>query len=314
MKDRTILMIAAILLVLFFGARYYFSLQQSPDFSAPLIQIDTAGVTTLFIAPPGEETEIALRREDGNWIASNGQIHLKTSQEVISAILGAIADVRIKLVVTQKPGEWADYDVLESTGTRIRVYEGQKLLEDFIVGKTQTTPEGLTFTHLRLTDEDEVYAIDGSLKNIFKLNFNDFRSKEILNIIPEVNISEFEWQNPDTVLFFQRGETGWLQGATTLDSLEVEKYLRNLHQVSGEAFADDFDEVQGAKLLFEVLTIPNNQTDEPFVISCYRDTTRQLPFIIHSSQNRDAYFASDSMGIYQRIFKNLQTLLPSEQK
>lgn len=312
MKDRTILIIAVILLALFFGARYYFSLRQSPDFSAPLIQIDTAAVTTLFIAPPGEETEIALRREDGNWIASNGQIHLKTSQDIITAILGAIANVRTTLIVTQKPGEWADYDVLESTGTRVRVYEGQKLLEDFIVGKTQTTPEGLTFTHLRLTDEDEVYAINGSLKNIFKLNFNDFRSKQILNIISEVNIGEFEWQSPDTLLQFQRTDTGWRQGEMILDSLKVEKYLRSLRNISGNYFADDFDEVQDADLLFEVLTIPNNQTDEPFVISCYRDTTRQMPFIIHSSQNRDAYFSSDSTDIYQRIFKNLRILLPSE--
>lgn len=314
MKDRTILMIAAILLAVFFGMRYYFSVKQSPDFSAPLIQIDSARVTTLFIAPPENETEIALRREEGYWIASNGQIHIKTSPEVISRILGTITNIRTKLVVTQKPAAWSDYEVLEASGTRIRVYEGQKLLEDFIVGKTKTTPEGATLTYLRLTDENEVYAIEETLKGVFNLNFNDFRSKEILNLSSSIPILAFEWQTQDTLLSFQRADAGWQLGGIKLDSLSVEKYLRNIRTISGETFADDFDEVQGADLLFEVLTIPNNQADEPFVISCYLDTTRQMPFIIHSTQNRDAYFASDSTGIYQRIFKKLQALIPPEQQ
>ncbi len=308
MKDRTILIIAGIALMIYFAARFYFSSRQDASFNATLIRIDTAMVSSILITPPGEQTDIVIRREGALWIASNGHTNIKAKPDAMNALLGLLTHIRIQAVATQKPSEWQDYNVQEQVGMRVRVYRSQELLEDFIIGKTRITPEGTTLSYLRLTGEDEVYAVTGSIARHLSLSFNDFRNNLILRT--EGSINALDWHIADTLLQIRRNERGWFCGKIEIDSLKMANYLRSLRFVFGDVFADDFDEVKGEKLLFEKIVIFDSTTVEPFVLSCYRDTTRVLPFVIRSNQNTEAFFASDSLGVFHNLFQPLRDLLP----
>jgi hypothetical protein len=90
-----------------------------------------------------------------------------------------------------------------------------------------------------------------------------------------------------------------------LDSTKVAGYLNVLRNISGTEFADDFDELQSNNYQYKTLTVKGNNILEPFIVRCYRDSTREKVYILHSNQNSDAYFASDSAGVYQRLFKGI---------
>ncbi len=292
-----------------YAAFHFFKSKKSQPFDAELIRIDTTRVTSLLISLPNDQAEITLQRENGVWIASNGQINIRATSETTSSMLRALTNFKIREVIAQSSADWAAYALTEARATRIRVYANNQLLEDFMIGKSEIHPETeARISYLRLTDEDEVYAVEGILSNHFGYDFSDFRNKTILQMEPNLTMVSFEVTLPDTTFTYVRTPEGWQVNEMKLDSGRVESYLNSLRQISGEVFADDFDEVQGGSLLFSTLTLQPENGGEPFVIQCYRDSTRSMPFIIHSSQNPDAYFASDSLGIFARIIASLHQL------
>ncbi|MDX1941190.1 MAG: DUF4340 domain-containing protein [Saprospiraceae bacterium] len=308
MKDRTILLIVLLMIIVYLALRY-FPKGRDPNFNATFIQLDTTSLASLLITSPNSTAELSLRRTEGQWIASNGQVHIKAPADLMNPLLRTLYHIKTQFVATQSPKDWSEYGVSENLGTRIRIYDAHGLREDFVVGKIQVTPAGKTLSYVRFADANEVYAVEGTPMQNLQLNFDAFRNKNILQLNNINNIQEFLYETPDTLLQFQRTVQGWMLGASLLDSARMERYLQSLQSLRGETFADDFDEVEQAEQLFMTLTIFEDEDEEQFVIHCFRDSTRQMPFIIHSNQNSEAYFASDSVGLYRIVFRNLLDLV-----
>lgn len=300
---RSGVLIALIILVLSGYGVYRFYSQPVAPFSGTLIKVDTAQVTSILLETPPNRIEIALLRETTGWIASNGQTNIKASDAIVNSLLQALSDVKIKEVVATKAAAWTTFGVDDKQGVHVRVYEGKKLLDDLIIGKSDTDPtSGQPISYLRLSEEEEVFAVYGELALAFSQDFRAFRNRLLLQLTPDMHITMLEFETPDTLVKWTQTPAGWAAGTTILDSVSMAQYLRKLTQINGEIFADDFDEVQGSKYLYQVLKISGEYIELPFVITCYRDTTRNPPFIIHSNQNKEAFFASDSVGIYNTIF------------
>jgi hypothetical protein len=84
--------------------------------------------------------------------------------------------------------------------------------------------------------------------------------------------------------------------------MAVESYLDALRHLSGDSFADDFDELRAPRLETRRLSLSGTHLSRPIEVVVYRDSIRLQPFILQSSQNSDAYFASDSAGIFRKLF------------
>ncbi len=284
-----------------YGLYRFFSQPQQP-FHAHLMSLNTQEVTSLLIEKPGK-AETSIFRESNGWIASNGQINLKASPTMIQALLQNLSQITIQEVVATERKFWKVYGVDAAQGVHVRVYQGTELLEDFIIGKSDTDPTTQSpISYLRLTKGEEVYAVPGNLALDFNRDFTAFRNRLVLQMNPNVEIAALELHTLDTILQWVHTAEGWKNHAAVLDSMKMERYLQPLQYVASDAFADDFDEVQGSKYLYQILIITKKDNTEPFVITCYRDTTRKPTFIIQSSQNKETFFASDSLGIYHTIF------------
>ncbi|MFN7118109.1 MAG: DUF4340 domain-containing protein [Saprospiraceae bacterium] len=300
---RTGVFISLLILALTGYGLYHFFSQPKPPFNPPLLNIRPGEVTSLLISMPGGSNEITLLRESNGWIASNGQINIKASSNIIQDLITALANVTVHEVVATERKFWKVYGVDAAQGIRIRLYADKTLLEDFIIGKLDTDPSTqLPISYLRLLSGEEVYAVPGKLALDFNRDFKNFRNPLILQINNPSDIAEIELETPDTIFQYIRTPEGWKSESTFLDTLQMERYLQTLREIHSDSFADDFDEVAGSKYLYQILTIKNKTNTEPFIITCYRDTTRNPPFIIQSSQNKEAFFASDSLGIYHTIF------------
>lgn len=290
-----------------YGLFQLFSSKKEAIFQANLIAVDTAMVSSVLLSNnPHSGTDLSFLRENEDWIISNEQIHIKVSATIMQELLKMVTAVKTNEVVAKDRKSWKIYGVDELQGVRIRLYNEKKLLEDFVVGKSDTNPQTQEpLSYLRLTGEDEVYVVMGNIAAVFGQNFTDARSRLILQLAPSVEITELKYQLPDTTWHFIQTSEGWKSGDLLLDSIPIIRYLQQLRHISGDVFADDFDEVQGSKHLYQTLTIQGKNIEEPLVITCYRDTTLQMQFIIHSSQNPEAFFESDSTGIYKKIFRNV---------
>ncbi len=299
----------ALLLLLLVGIGYgirHFSLGKSKDgFHATLIQLDTARITAMLITPPGGQPDIALRREANGWLVATAQHHVPVRPEVMSQLLGRLREVRIREIATQGRRDWAQYGVDERQGVRVRIYQERQLLEDFIVGTDATETQAF----VRISGQEEVYVTDNALFRAVRQEFNPVRSQLLLQLPATLKNLTLEWRRPDTSFIMQQMDDSWQLNAQVIEASLAVNWLHAIRQLHGAVFADDFDEVSGEKFLYHTLTIHSQALQEPLVVQCYRDTTRTLPFVLHSNQNPRAFFATDSAGLFQQLF--LPPFLPA---
>ena len=311
MNNKTLLILFLLLLGIY-GLTKVFSGKKEKSFKTELIQVDTSKVSQIVIKPKApEQGEITLKKEATGWIASQGNINVKATQNAVNSLLGNLVLIKTKHIAANKEEKWPDYEVQEGQGTLVKVYQGEKLLEDFVVGRfsyNQQTQSGLSY--LRLNGEKEVYAVDGFLTLTFGQQFNSYRNRGFLKMNPEMEITEFTYQRPDTSLNFVKANGQWvLNGLVPIDSTKMATYLSKLANLSGNDFADDFDELQAATLPSYSLSLKGNNILEPLSIHCYQDTSRAQPFVFRSNQNTEAYFSSDSTGLFKQVFIGLEESL-----
>ncbi len=322
--NNKVLLIILVALLAIYGLSRLLSGNKETTFKAELIKVDTATVNSITIDPRGEEASFTLRKESGRWIATRDALSVKASQNAVQSLLGNLALIKTKHIAAKSKDKWAEYQVADTSGTRIQVYDkGGNLLEDFIIGKFdfqqapppqqpmqfQQQQQPVITSFVRLSGENEIYAVDGMPVISMGQGFESYRNKDIIRMKREMEITSFEYRLEDTTIQFQKTPEGWATDGLQLDSMKVENYLNVLRNLPGSTFADDFDELSTGRYPQQQLTISGNNIEEPFLVTVYQDTTREKPFIIRSNYNPDAYFSSDSSGVYSKLFKPVKELV-----
>jgi len=285
MKNKTLLLIFLFLLGIFLASQFAFE-KKTRTFKTELIQLDTASITSILLYPKGDNQEETLLKKESNfWVVSKGNITTKANQGAVQSILRNLALIKTKRVASKSAEKWADYEVEESSGSRVKAYAGDKLLEDFIVGRfnfNQQTRTGISY--VRLTQGNEVYAVDGFLSMTMGQGFDAYRNKEILALAKD-NITQVAINTLGTTTVLQKGIADWAQDGATIDSTAIATYLTGLQTISGVTFVNDFDEMQSQPLLYKTLSIEGNNMTSPILVKAFRDTTRTEPYIIQSFGN-----------------------------
>lgn len=302
MKNKTLLLIFLSLLVIFLATQFAFE-KKTRTFKTELIQLDTAAITSILLYPKGDNQEETLLKKEANfWVVSKGNITNKANQGAVQSILRNLALIKTKRVASKSAEKWADYEVEESSGSRVKAFAGDKLLEDFIVGRfnfNQQSRQGISY--VRLTKGNEVYAVDGFLSMTMGQGFDAYRNKEILTVGKD-DITQVAINTLGITTVLQKGIADWAQDGTTIDSTAISTYLTGLQSIIGVNFVNDFDEVESQPLLYKTLSLEGNNIANPILIKAYRDTTRSEPYIIQSSLNEGSYFASGEDGVFGKLF------------
>jgi len=302
MKNKTLLLIFLGLLVVFLATQFAFE-KKTRTFKTELIQLDTASITSILLYPKSDNQEETLLKKEGNfWVVSKGNITTKANQGAVQSILRNLALIKTKRVASKSVEKWTDYEVEESSGSRVKAYAGDQLLEDFIVGRfnfNQQSRQGISY--VRLTQGNEVYAVDGFLSMTIGQGFDAYRNKEILNVSKD-NLAKITINTLGTTTILQKGIADWTQDGAPIDSATIATYLTGLQNVSGASFVNDFDEIGSQSLLYKTLSLEGNNIPSPILIKAFRDTTRAVPYILQSSSNEGNYFASDVDGPFEKLF------------
>ena len=288
------------------------------SFPGELIRVDTSAVYSMVLQPqldPG--TEITLTREGTDWMVSNGTLSTKAAAGSVDPMLRELALIKMERIAANNRDKWAEYEVSDGKGSRVRVYDrNNQVLEDFVAGRFAPDPQPQSgISSLRLAKGDEVYAVNGPAATTFNQGFDYFRDKRLLQFDPGQNINRLELILPgDSLITLQKTQNQWIaSNGAKPDTTALLNYLSGLRSISGAGFAEGFDEVSGSSSYLGKLKIFGDHLEVPAQIGCFPSGNPEQPFVLHSSQNPDAYFSSDSSGVYRRIFGTLQALL-SEKK
>lgn len=303
-----------ILLVILGGIYLITKLTQKEDrtFRSEMVTIDSADVTKMVILPKlgSEGQEVTITKTGNEWkLESEGKSY-KADPSSIKNILAELMRMKSERVAAVEDSKWDQYEVSDSTGTRIQLYKGKKMISDLYVGKfdytqpkgpqdpRQQQPRGKMSTYVRPAEENSVYVVDGFIKMSIQPNVNAYRDKTLFASNKE-DLTKITYNYSNYDKFVLTKENGiWLLDGTPADSIKTSLYLNKLAKITSSNFIDDVEPFSHTPA-FQIQIEGNNML--PVELNAYPADSANK-FVITSSKVPDAKYSGLKAGLFDRIF------------
>lgn len=292
--------------------------QKERNFRTDLVMLDTAAVSALELQAPDREA-IRFEKTSQGWEVSQGDKVAEADHQAIKSLVQTLDDLRPRRLAARSKDKWERFEVNDSLGTRVQVFAGTDLLSDLYIGKYSlmqppAQPGAMPMqprapqarSYVRLADEETVYAVDGYLSNTFNKSFNSWRNARFLKLDKNA-IRELAFAYPaDSSFTLKLEDDQWKMDAFVADSTKMVRYLNRLSRVTSRDFADDFS-AEGKTPDFRLHI--KGEDMQALEIHAYRDDDA---YVLWNAARPGVYIRSGSDGIFSRIFKRKDELMPEE--
>ncbi len=296
--------ILAVLLLVYLGFEFFGGKSRSKSFKENIVEIDTAKVTRMVIAAKGESLE--LLKQNGGWKVSigNGKYAEALSASVKSTI-NSLTTVKPSRIATKDPEKWKDFQV-DSSGTRVQVFEGDKNTLNLIIGRFGFNQEAMQqqqqmmggrggmnqfYTYVRLENDMEVYVADNFMGMSLNAEASGYRNRQLLSITTD-SLTEIRFSYPaDSGFVMTKIDSVWMIDGILTDSAATTSYLGDIRYINNSNFVDD---VPAEALISPTYTLTLKQASKAdIVVKAFQHPVRQ--WIINSSENPESYFADTKL-------------------
>ncbi|MFU8842766.1 MAG: DUF4340 domain-containing protein [Bacteroidales bacterium] len=317
LNTKTLILLLAILGVILIVANL--NKKEDRTFRSHLADIDTTRVTKMEIIPKtGTGSMITITRSGDEWHLESGGKSYKSDQNAIRNILVEMSGMRTERVAATSKTDWTDFEVTDSTATRLKVYGGKKVLADLYLGKfsysqptdfqnPQQRPQTRMFTNVRIAGEEAVYVVEGFLKMSIQPNVNHYRSK-ILCAAPIHDITRVTFSNPDDQFTLHLDNGVWMVDGQPADSTLTMRYLQRLTRLSGSNFMDEA-EAQTPSPTHVIKVEGNNMF--PVELKAF-PTDPANEYVVTSSLVPDAQYSGTNGDLFERTFVRRESFFPGE--
>jgi hypothetical protein len=291
------------------------------SFREELVTIDTAAVTEIVILPKAKQHgEVKLFKDDENWrVRLDEESSAPVSDDKIAGLLTQLTSIKPERLAARGKDKFADFQV-DSTGTRVKVYEDGDEALDIILGRfnfqQQPQQQGMPnfgrqqpkmSTYVRLGNDTDVYEVDGFLETYFNQAPNSFRNGSIIKSDHQ-KWNELTFSYPaDTSFQLIKMNDEWFANDQKTDSAKTVNFLRQLANIRNNGFIDNVDKENLGASDYK-LTI-KNEGGEVIDINGY---FKQGKYIIHSSQNSESYFDGNNAKLGEKIFVGMSKVMPDK--
>ncbi len=206
---------------------------------AQTVKIEADKVTKVEIH--GKDGDVELVRTGEEWKLTK-PLEYPANTDMIKGMLKSVEELKLEDVISSNPANRTTYEV-DSTGTAVKIWTGDKLALSAIIGKASTD---YTHTYLRYADRDEVYRAGGVISYNFNHAAKDWRDKSILKLeekqIQKI-VLEYPKDKPPVVVTLARADsTHWnLQSgahpAARADSTAAARVASNVARLNTVEFA-----------------------------------------------------------------------------
>lgn len=207
---------------------------KSKNLRTELVTIDTAKVSKVIISSTNGTTE--LNKTEGAWTVAAGDLVKQAKASTVKSMLGALTSISPGRLAARKEDKWKDYAV-DSTGTRVQVYEGNEVTTDIVLGRFGVEGQRSFHTFVRLFDDENVYSAPNFMKMNVPETSSDYRNGDILRLSKD-SLVAIQFDYPDSAFTLTKAEKWMLEGVEA-DSASVVKYLQGLRSLSSKSFYDE---------------------------------------------------------------------------
>ncbi len=298
MKSKnTILMIAFFALFGLFILKKTVLKAPERSFKSTLTNIDISDIDQLTLQAEGTNSPlIQLRRENNEWQLSQDNQSTVADSSIVEGLIKQLAHIKTKQLVAKTKDKWSAYELDDSKAKVVSLFHHDKLLAKLMIGKFDFNPNTRSgLSYVRLNQDEDVYAIDGFLAAGIPKDFNGFRKTKLVNTAVN-EISHLDLNMEDKHWSATKSDGQW-SANVAIDSTKISQYLQKIAQLKGHKFAENEKMPPGAAIA--ELNISSAENTNLCSIKAYRNNDKE--FVLKSNQN-DAYFASDSSGIFKTIF------------
>jgi hypothetical protein len=251
LNTKTLIIILVVLGIGFALSRFFLAPGLESNLRKTLVALDTLVVTEVRIQPASNRTlEIKLVREGNNWSVTSDKQKSATDIGSVKSMLGMLGNLQTQRLASRKKEKWETYNVADK-GTHVTVYEGSKKIADLNFGKTGFTQGGgggygSAYTYVRVSDENEVYTIDGFVDSHFNRSFNDWRNKAFLRVnFNDINKLTFKYP-ADSGFVVTKKDSMWMVGNEKAVANKVQSFLGQVSFKNVNDFADGYVEKNSA--------------------------------------------------------------------
>ena len=278
------------------------------SFRSHITVIDTSSVDRILLWPKGENGEQITLTKNPAWMVSDGSKTVKADPSRVNSILGQLVNIPVKQLISKNPDRQKDYEVDMASGKIVEIYSNDQLIDKLIVGRfnfNQQTRSGVSYA--RKDGEDDIYSVDGFISMSFDTDFNSFRPRQLLQLQSQ-DLKSIRLTALGQSTTIQKGiDQNWDMNGLSLDSTAMAQYASSITNISGSSFYDGTAPSSAADYS---ISYQGDNMIGGITIDAWNNTDSSDPFILRSSQN-DAFFTSDSTGIFNQIFEKLIELTSS---
>ena len=298
-SSKTLAVIFVVLLVLAAVYIYFGSSREERSFKTDIVNIDTAKVTSISIYPKANDhKEIKIFKEGKDWelqLTNNNTVPAENSK--IKNLIFQLSKIKANSVAAQDESKWSEFKV-DTSGTRVKIFEGNDNTLDIVIGKFAYQQPRTMMTYVRVKGDKNVYETNGFLEFSFNQKPDYFRNNTIVNDdASHWKRLTFTYPADSSFQLIKDTTNHWNINKLKIDSTKTANFLRTLSHLSGSDFVDNPDESLLSKAAY-TLTIGTSALGA-VTISAYIDSTN---YLIHSSQNPDAYFNGKKNNLKGKIF------------
>lgn len=295
---KNLIIILAVLILGFVVLQYTKRGNKSKVLKSELVALDTASVTKIEVI--SANGGVTLTREVNDWMINMEEGYKQTKPGAVQAILSNLNRIKPGRLAAKSESKWKDYQV-DSTGTRVKVYEGSDLATDIVIGRFGVDGQRNYYTFVRLYDELNVYAAKDFMKmNIYE-NANDYRDNVLMRLKKD-SLTSIVFTAPEETFRLRKVENTWTIDDQPADSLSVASYLNGLNVLASKNFYEN-----------TLTGVPTHQVEFTFssksslLIQGYQ-TSEGIVF--KSSENKFEYFL-DKM-LTDKILKQRSVFVATE--
>jgi hypothetical protein len=295
-------LLIAVVLILRIDAR-----KQQGSFLRELVNADRQKTTSIVVIPKGVvEDAITLERKDERWVVGSHGKTFQANREIIDQLFRVVSPMVPEQLVSRNQESWPEHETDEKSGTRVKIYDGNKVVNDFVIGRfnfqqqmMQGQQQPKISTYVRLTEQDDVYSVDGFLGSVFPSNLEQYRDQAVVNARAE-DIEKISVQGDGNYNYeLMREGADWFINGMPADSATMDLYLDVLGWISSNAFVED--EAEGWIAIPSHKLVISRKMAQPIEVTAYpADTTHR--YFITSSQNPGAVFSGSQNDLFETVF------------
>lgn len=260
---------------------------KSKTLKTELISVDPEKTSKAEITSP--KGKVTLTREDSVWmVQGEGQTRI-TKKEVVEGMLQTLSTIKPGRLAARKKEKWKDYAV-DSTGTRVVLYEGEEVVSDLVLGRFGMEGQKNFHTYVRLYEDDEVYTANDFMKMSVYETVDDYRDNVLLRLSKD-SLTSITFNFPDSSYQLTKNDQWYLAGQVA-DSASVAGYLRDLNYLASKQFHD----LRPSSRTHEVRFSFSNSSD----ISINGTMTAEGMIVTTSENMKEAFLDSE---VAEKAFK-----------